>query len=133
MKILCRTKDFKPTIPATQQVNMLGKYLNKHIDGAFKITFSSNICDVYFKLLYEVPFEEKRPDNLYEMIIDINITTYQNKLRINVIEVTPEERTLGSDLYKPELLKNLNEAFVMIYDNICKRISRAYEDYDFVF
>lgn len=140
MKIYCKSENFKPSVPINQQINRVGKYLYKNIDGAFKFKTGSNQCDVYFKLLYEVPYLERIPgkqkegyNDLHEMIIDLNITTYQNRLRVNILEVTPDERTIGSDVYKPELLENLNQAFVIIYDKLCKRIAKAYEDYDFIF
>lgn len=125
--------------PASQQVNRVGKYLYKHIDGAYKYTKSSNQYDVYFTLLYQVPYWERIPgkgsdyNDVHEMTIDLNITTYQNKLRVNVIELTPEERTIGHDVYRPELLEDLPSAMKLIWYNVIKRVSKAYKDYDFIF
>ena len=129
-----------PELQANQQVNRVGKYLYKHIEGAEKIQFFGNTCDVYIRVLYQVPYWERIPgkeaegyNDVKEMMIDVNITTYQNKLRVNVIEMSPEERTLGFDLYKPELLKELEPAKEMIWAKVIKRISTAYKDYDFTF
>lgn len=134
-----KSKTSKPTIPASQQVNRVGKYLYKHLDGAVKIKYSGNTCDVYTILLYQIPYLQRIPgkgkeyNDVHEMYINLNITTYQNKLRVNVIEITPEERTLGCDVYKPELLEDLEEAKRLIYQKVCKRLSKAYEEYDFLF
>ena len=114
-------------LPASKQVNRVGKYLYKAFKG-IKYTTSSNMYDVYITLLYAEPVS----NDVQEMILDINITTYQNKIRVNIIEVTPKERTIGFDLYTSEEMMNLQEASKKIYQKILKRVSKAYEDYDFL-
>jgi len=135
MKILCHDSFGNPQ--ANQQVNRVGKYLYKNIDGALEYKISPNIFNMWFTLLYEVPNmgpKYKRvDDDLHEMVINIGITTYQNKIRVNVIEETPNERTIGHDVYKPEEMINLAEASDKIFDRVVQRVSRAYKDYDFVF
>ena len=113
---------------ANQQVNRLGKYLYNYLDSAFKYTTSSNTCDVYFLLLYQITGQL----DVQEMNIDISVTTYQNKIRVNVIEISPEERTIGYSCYDPEFVKNLKEASVKIYQDILKKVSKAYKDIDFL-
>ena len=127
-------------LQANQQVNRVGKYLYKHIDGAKSIKYTGNTCDVYVEVLYQVPYWERIPgkeaegyNDVKSMMIDVNITTYQNKLRVNTIEVSPEEKTLGFDLYDPKLLEDLESAKEMIWAKVIKRISTAYKDYDFTF
>lgn len=126
-------------LQAGQQVNRVGKYLYKNLDGAFKIKNSSNTCDIYSTVLYQIPYLQRIPgkgteyNDVHEMTINLNITTYQNKVRINIIEMDPNERTIGYDLYDPETLKDLEFATKLIYSKVCKRISKAYEDYDFLF
>ena len=124
MKIICNQQQ---VLPASKQVNRVGKYLYKSFKG-IKYTISSNMCDVYTALLYVEP----RSNDVQEIILDINITTYQNKIRVNIIEVTPQERTNGFDLYTSEEIMNLQEASKKIYQKILKRVSKAYEDYDFL-
>lgn len=122
-----------------QKVKQVGKYLYNHIDGAFKYKSSSNMYDVYLTLLYQIPYWDRIPgkgseyNDVHEMTININLTTYQNKIRVDVIEMTPEQRTLGYDLFAPEKLKNLEEAMHFIYNKVKKRISKAYSEYDFLF
>lgn len=136
MKILCKTE---PKLSANQQVNRIGKYLYKNLDGAFKYQTSSNTCDVFFTLLYQLPLDMQEPDkgeeynDVHEITVDINITTYQNKVRVNVIEMTPKQRTLGYDLYDPELLQDLEFARSKILKKIVKRVSKAYSEYEVLF
>lgn len=120
---------------AAQKLNSIGKYIYKHIDGAYKIGFGPQTCDVYITMYYQ-PKEEYyqyRNPEMYEMKFDISLATYQGKVRINVTEMTDMERTIGQNIYKPEQLENMNEAFPKIYDNICKHIDKAYGDYEFIY
>ena len=118
----------------SQQVNRIGKYLYKGLDGSFKFKISPNMYDVYITFLYREPYVRGISDTtIHEMVIDINITTYMNKVRVNVIELSPEEKTLGFDVYEPESLYNLEEGAAKIYNNVCKRISKAYKEYEFLF
>lgn len=133
MKILC-VKSTQTQIPASQQVNRVGKYLYKHLDGAYEFRKSGNMYDVYCTLLYELKEEYGGTKNdVQEMTININITTYQNKLRINTIEMTPQERTLGFDLMKPEELVDLQTAMAIIQRKVGNRIRKAYKDYLILF
>lgn len=125
-------------ISANKLVNILGVYLYKHLDGAFKYVTSSNNCDVYFTLLYQLRPEDQSPRNtpeendVHELTININLTTYQNKIRVNTIERTPMEKTLGCDVYLPETLQDLEAAKDMIFAKVVKRVSKAYKDFDFL-
>lgn len=128
-------------LQASQQVNRLGKYLYKNLDGAFKIKNTSNTCDVYVTVLYQIPVEflkkygitEDKYMEVHEMTVNISITTYQNKVRINVIEMTKGEKTIGFDLYPPESLIDLEKSAKKVFDKVCKRISKEFADYDFLF
>ena len=123
-------------LPASKQVKRIGQYLYKHIDGAYDFKSSSNKYDVYFLLLYELKKELRESGKDYpvqEMRININVTTYQNKVRINIIELTPKERTIGFDLYTPEKVQDLQKAYPVIMEKIYKRIYKAYQDYYFLY
>lgn len=146
MKIYCggkpvKKKPLEPVIPAGQLVNKLGAYLYRHIDLAVKFEKKANMYDVYIVVLYEIPKEiikkynitDKKYLDVNEMMIDINITTYQNKIRVNTIEVTPEEQTLGFDLFPPEKLQDLNTALELIMAKVQKRVEKWFEGWDFVF
>lgn len=150
MKIVAKQKvgKFAPKGPtsgnqltASQQVNRLGKYLYKNLDGAFKIKNTSNTCDVYVTVLYQIPSEilkkynitDEKYTDVHEMTVNISITTYQNKVRINVIEVTEGEKTIGFDLYDPTDLIDLKASAQKIYSRVCKRIAKEFKDYEFLF
>lgn len=126
-------------VPTSQQINKIGKYLYKNFGGSQSMEISPNMCDVYFIILYQLPYEKQFVRNgpavnkkIHEMLIDANITTYRNKIRVNTIEVTPEEKTLGFDLFEPAIAQNLEYAKDAILDRIVKRVSKAYKDYNFL-
>lgn len=132
MKIYIRSASQQ--IPAGLQVNRVGKYLYKHLDGAYKYEKSPNMYDVYVTLLYQLKPEcGGEVNDVQEMTININITTYQNKIRINTIEMTPMERTLGFDSMKPEEMVDLKTAMEIIKWKVGNRIRKAYKDYLILF
>lgn len=151
MKIFCKSKSqsvkkgkpksLQPVIPAGQLVNKVGKYIYKHLDGAFKYKVTGNTNDVYITVLYAIPanlvkkfnLTEDKYKDVHEMTLDLNITTYSNKIRVNIIEISPEEKTIGYDLYPPEKLQDLLQARELIFDKVKKRICKEYEDWDFIF
>jgi len=125
----------------SQKVNTLGKYLYKNLAGAYDFKKSSNMFDVYTVVLYQIPYEiikkydlqEDKYKEVHEMEINISITTYGNKIRVNFIELTPEEVTLGHHAYDLEKYKNYKDLRDAIYWFLCDRLSKRYEDYDFLF
>lgn len=127
----------QPVLPPGQLVNKLGKYIYKHLDGAFKYEQHDNMCDVYITILYTIPASISKTygidDEIHEMTVDLNITAYQNKIRVNIFEITPEECTIGFDVFRPEILTNLQESLELIYNKVVKRISKRYQDWDFIF
>lgn len=131
------TKNKQPIIPAGQLVNKLGNYMYKHLDGAYKFNKFANMCDVYITVLFSIPANVAKLYHLdagvNEMTLDLNITTYQNKIRVNITELTPEECTIGFDVFPPEKLQNLNDALNLVYERVKKRITKRYEDWDFIF
>ena len=113
------------TLEASQIVNKLGKYLNRNIDGTYKFRIGGNQYDLYFMVLYQLPREMQVPgrqaegyNDMHEMHLNLNITTYQNKIRVNIIEISPEERTIGFDVYPPELFQNMSIARDKIYSQV---------------
>lgn len=133
MKLYIKSANHQ-NIPASLQVSRVGKFLYKHLDGAYKYEKSSNMYDVYVTLLYQLKPEcGGEVNNVQEMTININIATYQNKIRINTIEMTPMERTLGFDLMKPEEMIDLKTAMEIIKWKVGNRIRKAYKDYLILF
>ena len=117
-------------MPPNQLVNKIGKYLYRHIDGSYKIQFSVNTCDTYMFMYYQASGEE-----MNQMNFDISITTYQNKIRINITEITTLEKTIGQLIYKPEVYEKMNEATFLakILDDVIAKIEKEYQEYEFVF
>lgn len=133
----------------SQTVNSLGKYIYKHLDGAINYKKSSNMFDIYSIVLYSIPHDlikkygisEDKYKETYEMIININITTYQEKIRVNLIEESPDKITLGSKIFNLEKLRrkytNQQEYFNYIKEAVVsyliKRLELRYQDYDFIY
>ena len=111
-------------------VNKFGKYLKNHFVGAFKITFSSMSCQVYIRMYYQVPH---KPESLKEMHFIIDITSYQDKLRVNLSEDTIMEKTIGQVILKEDDLSDMQIAQKKVFDKLIKCIKSEYEEFDFVF
>ena len=123
-------------LQAGQIVNSVGRYLYKHIDTAYNMKKSPNMVDVYFEVAYQLLPEyriNKEDEEAHVMSININVTTYQDKIRVNVIEVSPEERTLGFDTFKTELFENMNDGMKVVLDKVRNRMKRAFKEYEFYF
>lgn len=141
MNITCGKKEYTSPMKGIggQWVNKVGQYMYKNLDGAFKFSKSGNVFDVYITLLYQIPYLQQIPgkgkeyNDVHEMVLDLNITTYQNKLRINVIEADENERTLGHFTLSEEQLQSLEEVKKTVYNKVVQIVSKAYEDYDFLF
>ena len=99
------------TIPASKQVSRIGKYLYNHLDGAYKFKTGSNEYDVFLTIAYA-----DESGNEDKLSLDINLTT----------------RTIGFDVFKPEQVQNLEEAYKKILDKVDKRLCKAFPDYEFV-
>lgn len=129
---------------AGQKVNAIAKYINKHVDGAYKLTFNPGMtADVYITIYYDIPSEarevmkkygaEPKQKGMESMDIDINITSYQNKIRINVIRMDDNEKTLGHFVIKPEEIKDVYDVVEGIKQKVSSFIEKEYADYDFIF
>ena len=131
-------------LQAGQQVNKIAKYLKKHIDGAYKLSFNPGMsADVYITIYYQIPgdvlqlmkkYDAKGiDDSMKSMDIDISLTSYQNKIRINVIRMDDGEKTLGHFVMKPDEVKDLDNVLGTIKDKVANFIEKEYADYDFAF
>ena len=107
-------------------VNSLGKYLYHNLDSVYDYKRTSNSFDIYLTIVYT-----STTDIQIEQNIDINITTYANKIRVNILEISNSEETIGYDLYDSDVFKDLYTGFKKVMNNIEKRISKAFKDYDF--
>ena len=133
--ILCGKASTSPKYQGGQAVNIIGRYLFKHIDGAYNYKKGANTYDIYFTILYQLK-EEYRTENdhdMHEMNINISITTYSDKLRMNIIEISPREKTLGFNTFALTKFDDLQSGYELVMKTVQKRLQKEYEDYDFIF
>ena len=134
-KSTSQTKNLQPN----QIIPKVAKYLYRSIDSAYDLKMSVNTADVFISVLYQLPIyvgvskTRSYDSDVNEMKLDINLTTYSNKIRMNIVEISPEEKTLGFDLFNPEDLEDVVEARKKILNKIKKRISKEFADYEFIF
>lgn len=138
MKIYCYTKS-PLKLEGGQIVNKLGSYMYKNLSGAIKKQNSGNMCDIYFLIYYQVPLNKRDHrisedyNDMHEMTLNLNITTYQEKIRVNILEVSPDELTLGCKTFKYDCVNDLEKFKNDVMKYVEKRVSNVYEEYDFVF
>ena len=102
------------SVSTNQLVNKVGQYIYKNLDGSVKSVRSSNTYDIYTNVYYQLDRLDQVPgrqsegyNDMHEMLINISLTTYQNKIRVNLHEVTPEEYTFGYFVVPPEKLEEV--------------------------
>lgn len=137
MKILCKTST-NNKMQGGQYVNKVGRYLYEHLDGAFKVDKSPNMYDIWLTLLYQIPSEyltesEKDDVDVQELTINLNVTTYDDKLRINIIVEDEYEKTIGTKTFSFAKIDNLEWLRLEILKFIRKKLEKEYGDYDFYF
>ena len=118
-----------------QVVNKLGKYLYNHIDSAYRINNSANMVDVYFTVYYQLK-EELRTESdkdMKVMSLYINLTTYSDKIRMNIVEISPREKTLGFNTFSINKFEDLSSGYTLVMNTVKKRLAKEYQDYDFLF
>ena len=113
MKILAKVKfgqndEYYNRLPLPSQVKRLGKYLKDNLTGVYKVQEPPNEYVIYTTILYQIDPEVRKmmkryptelkgiEEDIYEMNIYFNITTYAGKyIRINIIQLDEYEVTLG--------------------------------------
>lgn len=137
MKILCKVST-NNKMQGGQYVNKVGRYLYEHLDSAFKVDKSPNMYDIWLTLLYQIPSEyltesEKDDVDVQELTINLNVTTYDDKLRINIIVEDEYEKTIGTKTFSFAKIDNLEWLRLEILKFIRKKLEKEYGDYDFYF
>lgn len=118
-------------LPNPSTVKAIGKYLYQNIDGAFKIEFKPNKCIIHNKMYYQIPHTT---DPLQELDFWIDITTYQNKIRVNLTENNVMEKTIGQLIVSDKDLEDLNRLRDRVLKAIDKFMNKEYGDeYEFVY
>lgn len=148
IKLNCPINQWEETIVAAkevdigQSVNRVGKYLYDNIDGAYKFKVSRQQYDVYMTVYYQipelniVPGREKSYSDIHEMSLNINITYYNEKLRINILDMSKSERTITfmtvdtKNTITPDQLYKLK---VRVLNNVKKSLNKLFNGYEFIF
>lgn len=120
---------YAKTEPGTW-IKKVGKYLNNTIDGAYKMAFHPMECEIFMRMYYQVPGIKESFD---EMKFIISITSYQNKLRINLTENDEFEKTIGQLILFPEELNDLGIVRKRVMQMIKKAISKEFDEFDFIY
>ena len=121
--------------------NTVSKSIKKRFDGAYKYKKSSNICELWSTILYQIPKEvSDRYDLDYDtrkdvkvMDVLIHFTSYSGKLRIEVTELSPNEKTIGFKTFKQSIFNNMQKGVQSVYDFIKMSIEAEFNGYDILF
>lgn len=129
-------------LPLPSQVKRLGKYLKDNLSGVYKVVEPPNEYVIYSTILYQIDPEVRKAmkrykeelhgieENVYEMNIYYNITTYGKYIRVDVIQLDEYEITLGFLRLGPEDLISLPYCKQKIVNYCKKRIEKKYEGYE---
>lgn len=118
-----------------QQINRIVKYLYHNIDGAISYRTEPNKSIVTFLMYFQDdPSTVNQSDfNLNEIKIEIDVTTYNNKVRVDMIELDPNQRTLGYYLYSPESIQDMKYIRNDILNKLSKRIRKFYGQFLYLY
>ena len=148
-----KTSSNKPMIPASKVVQMLGNYLYKHVEQAKKkvLSGSDNYTIWCEQLLDRSKMTDERFqitssaesglgdmfDGLEEMVdnsrswqpiwIMLNLVTYQNKIRVNLIEYyNGFEKTIGHTVIPPDVAQDVKKCSIDLVAWVNKRFNKFY-------
>ena len=146
MKIYAKTQsnndEYYNRLPLPSQVKRLGKYLKDNLNGVYKVVEPPNEYVIYSTILYQIDPEVRKAmkrykeelhgieENVYEMNIYYNITTYGKYIRVDVIQLDEYEITLGFLRLEPKDLISLPYCKQKIVNYCKKRIEKKYEGYE---
>ena len=128
------------TLQPGQLVNKLGEYLYKNIDSAYTFKKSPGSYDIHLEVYYQIPIYPKHPqdkityeDKIETMKILLSLTHYDNKIRVNIIELGEYEPTIAHKTYKIDELSDLVKARTVILNLIQTKLTSYFKDYEFLF
>ncbi len=145
MKIFAKKKfnnndEYYNRLPLPSQVKRLGKYLKDNLTGVYKVVEPPNEYIIYTTILYQIAPEVRKmlkkyqkefqgkEEDIYEMNIYLNVTTYGQYIRVNVIQLDEYEVTLGYLRLDHEDLISLPYCKKKIVDFVKKKIETKYKD-----
>lgn len=148
MKILAKAKfsqndEYYNRLPLPSQVKRLGKYLKDNLTGVYKVKEPPNEYVIYTTILYQIDPEVRKmmkryptelkgiEEEIYEMNIYFNITTYSGKyIRVNIIQLDEYEITLGFLRLDRVDLMSLPDCKKKLLAYTKKVIEKRYEGYE---
>lgn len=148
MKILAKAKfsqndEYYNRLPLPSQVKRLGKYLKDNLTGVYKVKEPPNEYVIYTTILYQIDPEVRKmmkryptelkgiEEEIYEMNIYFNITTYSGKyIRVNIIQLDEYEITLGFLRLDRLDLMSLPDCKKKLLAYTKKVIEKRYEGYE---
>ena len=146
MKVCAKNKDkndeYYNRLPLPSQVKRLGKFLKNNLEGVYKVQEPPNEYVIYTTILYQVdpkvrkamkPYQKEFhgiEEEVYEMNIYLNITTYSQYIRVNVIQLDEYEQTLGFLRLSPDDLISLPFCKQKILRYVKKVIEKKYQGYE---
>ena len=142
MKILAKSQndEYYNRLPLPSQVKRLGKYLKDNLTGVYKVKEPPNEYTIYTTIFYQIDPEVRKmlkkypkefqgkEEDIYEMNIYLNITTYGQYIRVNVIQLDQYEQTLGYMRLEPKDLISLPYCKDKIVKYVKRVIEKKYKD-----
>lgn len=125
----------------SKTVNSVGKFLYKKLDGSYSMKKRSNTCEVKSTVLYQIPKEvsdkynlsKEEKDNVQVMDVLISVTTYSDKIRVEVVELSPEEKTIGFKTLGSKWFENMQDGLSEVWFFVTSSIEKEFEGYDVLF
>ena len=146
MKILAKTKfgkndEYYNRLPLPSKVKRLGKYLKDHLAGVYNIKEPPNEYIIYDTILYQIkkslrqemkkyPELEGIEEKIYEKNYYFNITTYSQYIRINVIQLDENEKTVGYLRLDQKDLISLPYCKKKLLNYVRRVIGKEHQGYD---
>lgn len=147
MKILAKTQHRDGTeqyynrLPKPTQVKILGDYLKKNLTGVYKVQQPPNEYIIYTTIMYQLPKElrqqlkqydewKDKAEDIFEINIYFNITTYQQYIRVNIIMLDEYEVTLGYKRFEPRELISLPACKDKLLAYTEKQITNYFKKYE---
>lgn len=147
MKILAKTQHRDGTeqyynrLPKPTQVKILGDYLKKNLTGVYKVQQPPNEYIIYTTIMYQLPKElrqqlkqydewKDKAEDIFEINIYFNITTYQQYIRVNIIMLDEYEVTLGYKRFEPTELISLPACKDKLLAYTEKQITNYFKKYE---
>lgn len=145
MKIFAKKSnndEYYNQLPLPSQVKRLGKFLAKNLAGVYKVEEPPNEYIIYTTIMYQVKPELRKAmkkyqkefhgieEEVYEMDIYFNITTYGQYIRVNVIQLDEYEQTLGFLRLDRTQLMSLPACKQKLLEYTKKVIEKKYADYE---